>query len=259
MSKSNLITKINEWFAQQKFATDYTAVTGEIIRCLNELSVGEKVVQVLQGVEASLPDGNYTLDNGKAIAVLGGEIKEINDTTASETMETIGDVLDTSGVPVGQYAEDYKNKISAKLMDGTEVEVLSKGDALSIGDMVLLKDDAGEFTVKAPEGKHILEGGLTIYVDAEGLINELETEETDATTETDELKKQMGEMFASVSKMTSIIDELKTSLSSIKDENKSLTEKVNKFSVEPSAVSITEKHFSKVSSKEDKLKFLAKR
>jgi len=258
MSKSNLITKINEWFAQQKFATDYTAATGEIIRCLNDLAVGEKVVQVLQGVEASLPDGNYTLDNGKSIAVLGDEIKEINDTTASETMETIGDVLDTSGVPVEQYAE-YTNEISAKLIDGTEVKILSKGEALSIGDMVLIKDAAGEFTEKAPEGRHSLEGGLTIYVDAEGFINEMETEETDATTETDELKKQMGEMFAAVSKMTSVIDELKKSLSSIKDENKSLTEKVNKFSVEPSAVSITEKHFSKVSSKEDKLNFLSKR
>ncbi len=33
--------------------------------------------------------------------------------------------------------------------------------------------------VKAPEGKHELEGGLTIYTDAEGFINELETEATE--------------------------------------------------------------------------------
>jgi hypothetical protein len=73
MSKSNLISKIKELFAEEKFANDYTSTTGEIIRCMgSSLSVGEKVVQVLQGEEANLTDGSYVLDNGKSITVLGG-------------------------------------------------------------------------------------------------------------------------------------------------------------------------------------------
>ena len=81
---------------------------------------------------------------------------------------------------VEKMEDDYKNEIMSRLKDGTEVKVLSKGDALSVGDKVLVK--IGEDFVKAPEGKHELEGGLTIYTDAEGFINELETEETDKTT-----------------------------------------------------------------------------
>jgi len=258
--KSNLISKINEWFAEQKFATDYTAVTGEIVRCLGSLAVGEKVVQVLQGEEASLPDGQYVLDNGKAIQVLGGEIKEINDTTASQKMGDMVDALDNIGAT---EMADYKNEIAAKLVDGTEVKVLSKGDALSIGDMVLVKDAENNF-VKAPEGKHKLEGGLTIYTDAEGFINELETEDTelgeDKEDDKEELKKQMKKMFDAVTSLTTIIDELKSVVNSVKDENKELKDKFSKFSVEPSAPSITDKkHFSKVASKEEKLKFFSNR
>jgi hypothetical protein len=257
--KSNLISKINEWFADQKFATDYTAVTGEIVHYLNALSVGERVVQVLQGEEAPLTDGQYVLDNGKSIEVLGGEIKSINDTTASENMGIAEGALDSLGMPIEQYESEYKNEIAGKLIDGTEVKVLSKGDALSVGDSVLVKDASGEF-VKAPEGKHELEGGLTIYVDAEGFINELETAETDKTSELGEMKTQMAECFAAISTLTSMIDELKTSISSVKSENKDLTEKIEKFSVEASAPSITEKkHFSKVGSKEEKLKFFSNR
>ena len=263
MSKSNLISKIKELFAEEKFATDYTAATGEIIRCLgSSLSVGEKVVQVLQGEEAALTDGDYVLDNGKAISVLGGEIKEINDTTASENMENSEETKKEKTEDTGaiiEKMEDYKNEIASKLIDGTEVKILSKGDALSVGDMVLVKDAEGSF-VKPPQGKHELEGGLTIYVDAEGFINELETAETDIETEEDEMKKQMSEMFEAISTMKSMIDEMKSSFSSIKEENKELTEKINKFSAEPSAPSITEvKHFSKVKSKEDKLRFWSQR
>ncbi len=254
MSKSNLISKIKELFAEQKFATDYTAVTGEIIRCVGaSLSEGEKVVQVIGGEETSLTDGEYVLDNGKAITVLGGEIKTINDTTASESMEkteeTSGKTEDTGAII------EKMGSIETTLKDGTEVKVTTTGEGIAVGDLVEVK--SGEEWTKAPEGRHITVDGLVIYVDAEGLINELETEETE---EEDEMKKEMSEMFEAVSTMKSMIDELKSSLASIKEENKELTEKVNKFSAEPSVESITkEKHFSKVNSKEEKLKFFSKR
>lgn len=255
--KSNIIQKINEWFAEQKFATDYNAVTGEIVRCLGSLSVGEKVVQVLQGEEAPLTDGQYVLDNGKSIQVLGGEIKEINETTTRESMGIEEGVLDSLGTPVDQY-EDYKKEIDTKLADGTEVKILSKGDALSVGDEVLVKDAENNF-VKAPEGKHLLEGGLTIYTDAEGFINELETKETEDESD-DDMEEFGKKMFDVLAELKGMVDELKTTVETIKEENVELKEKMNKFSAEPSAPSITEKkHFSKVASKEEKLKFFAKR
>ena len=81
---SQIIARIKELFAEEKMAMDYTAATGEIIRCLgNELRVGERVEQVIGGIGTNLPDGNYLLDNGKSIVVAANEIKEINQPDAT--------------------------------------------------------------------------------------------------------------------------------------------------------------------------------
>lgn len=262
--KTSIIAKIRELFEKEEFAADYTAATNEIIRCLGDgLKVGEKVVQVLQGEEGNLPDGNYLLNNGKSITVAAGTIKEINEYRAEENMADMttkeqkdtGAIVEKPGGEKDKMAE-YKNEIESKLEDGTEVKVLSKGDALSVGDMVLVKDAAGEF-VKAPEGKHTLEGGLTIAVDAEGFINELETKETEDMGKPEEMK----EMFEAVSKLTSLISELKTEIESIKGTNTELTEKFSKFAAEPSVETITKKSesFSKSAGKQDKLKFFGQK
>jgi hypothetical protein len=255
MSKtSNIIAKIKELFAEEKMATDYTAATGEIIRCLGDgLKVGEKVVQIAAEKEASLPDGNYLLDNGKSITVAAGEIKEINEYNAENKPNEIYMEKDMEmGMGEDKMAE-YKNEIASKLMDGTEVKILSKGDALSVGDEVMVKDAEGNF-VPAPEGKHELEGGLVIYTDVKGFINELETKETE---EEDDREEEMKTMFEAVSTMKSIVDELKSTISDLRNENKELKERFNKFAAEPSVETITKKteNLSKTAKKEDKLKF----
>jgi hypothetical protein len=257
MSKtSNIIAKIKELFAEEKMAMDYTAATGEIIRCLGDgLKVGEPVVNVAAEKEAPLPDGNYLLDNGKSIMVEAGRIKEINQYDAeSDKPNEVYMEKETEMGMEGKMA-DYKNEIASKLMDGTEVKVLSKGDALSVGDEVLVKDAEGNF-VPAPEGKHELEGGLVIYTDVKGFINELETKETE---ERDDNEEEMKTMFEAVSTMKSIVDELKSTITDLKNENKELKERFNKFAAEPSVETITKKteNLSKTAKKEDKLKFFA--
>jgi hypothetical protein len=261
MSKtSNIIAKIKELFQEEKMAMDYTAATGEIIRCLGDgLRVGEKVEQVIGGIGTNLPDGNYLLDNGKSIVVEAGQIKEINQYDA--TSDKPNEVYMEKEMTMGDYKEkmaDYKNEIDSKLENGTEVKVLSKGDALSVGDMVLVKDAEGNF-VKAPAGEHKLEGGLTIYTDEQGFINELETEETEKEDEVD--NEEMKTMFEAVSTIKSIVDELKSTISDLKNENKELKERFNKFSAEPSVETIAKKPevLSPNAKKEDKLKFFAKR
>ena len=260
-SKTSIIAKIKELFAEEKMAADYTAATNEIIRCLGDgLKVGEKVVQILQGEEGNLPDGNYLLNNGKSITVQGGTITEINEYKAEEKMaeyttkeqKDTGAIIEREG---GEKMEDYKNEIVSKLKDGTEVKIMSKGDALSVGDSVLVKSADGSF-VKAPAGKHELEGGLTIYVDADGFINELETAETDKTTEADEMKS----MFEAVSNLATLVRELKAQIEKTTADNKDVKEKFNKFAAEPSAESITKKSsaYSKTAEKAEKLKFFAK-
>jgi hypothetical protein len=257
---SQIIARIKELFAEEKMAMDYTAATGEIIRCMGDgLRVGEEVKQVIGGVPTQLVDGNYLLDNGKSITVAAGTIKEINEYDASS--DKPNPVEMEKEMTMGDYKDkmaDYKNEIDSKLENGTEVKVLSKGDALSVGDMVLVKDAEGNF-VKAPEGEHKLEGGLTIYTDADGFINELETEETEKEDEAD--NEEMKTMFEAVSTIKSMVDELKASIKEMKDENTELKNRFNKFAAEPSVETIAKKPelIAPSAKKEDKLKFFATR
>jgi hypothetical protein len=255
MSKtSNIIAKIKELFQEEKMAMDYTAATGEIIRCLGDgLKVGEPVVNIAAGTEAPLPDGNYLLDNGKSITVEAGRIKEINQYDAESDKPNEVYMEKETEMGMENKMADYKNEIASKLMDGTEVKILSKGDALSVGDEVLVKDAEGKF-IPAPEGKHELEGGLVIYTDVKGFINELETKETE---ERDDNEEEMKTMFEAVSTMKSMVDELKSTITELSKENKELKERFNKFAAEPSVETITKKtpSLSKTAKKEDKLKF----
>ena len=249
--KTNIIAKIKELFKEEKMAADYTAVTGEIIRCLGEeLSVGEKVVQVSQGEESTLPDGSYFLDNGKSIVVEAGEIKQITDVQPKET-EVYAEKEEEK--PEEDKVEKMESVIETKLTDGTEVRVIVSGDQLDIGDKVEVKDSEGNF-VNAPEGRHQTIEGLIIYVDADGLINEIETTETEKETEEDEEedREELKSLFEAVSTLKSLIDELRK-------QNKELNEKFNKFSKEPSVESVTKRSqtFSKTASKENKLKFFS--
>ncbi|NBR98895.1 MAG: hypothetical protein EBT42_00645 [Actinobacteria bacterium] len=260
MSKtSNIIAKIKELFQEEKMAADYTAATGEIIRCIGDgLKVGEKVVNIAADTEAPLPDGNYLLDNGKSITVAAGEIKEINEYQASsDTPNPIAMGTETEMGMENKMA-DYKNEIASKLKDGTEVKILSKGDAVSVGDEVMVKDASGQF-VKAPEGDHELEGGLTINVDAEGFINELSTAAEEASDQSG--SEEMKTMFEAVSTIKSMVDELKSTLTDLRTENKELKERFNKFASEPSVETITKKteNLSKNAKKEDKLKFFGQK
>lgn len=258
---SQIIAKIKELFAEEKMAMDYTAATGEIIRCMGDgLRIGEQVKQVIGGVPTELPDGNYLLNDGKSIVVSAGSISEINQPDA--TSDKPNEVYMENETPMVDELKDkmadYNKEIDTKLMDGTEVKILSKGDALSVGDEVMVKDADGNF-VKAPAGKHELEGGLTIYTDEAGFINELETAETDKTTESNE--EEMKTMFEAVSTIKSVVDELKATINDLRTENKELKERFNKFAAEPSAETITKRseNLSTGAKKEDKLKFFAYR
>ena len=254
-TKTNILSKIKELFADQKMMEDYTAATNEIIRCLGDsLAVGERVAQVIGGVETDLPDGNYLLNNGKSITTVGNVIKEINEYRAEENLGKTQMESDAASTdqkdPKMEEMEDYKNEILTKLVDGTEAKILSKGDAMSVGDKVEVKDAEGNF-MKAPAGEHKLEGGLVIYVDELGFINELETEETE----------EMKSMFEAISQLTILVGELKKTISNVSKENSELTEKFNKFSKEPSVESVTKKQatLSKSADKLERAKFFGGR
>lgn len=159
---------------------------------------------------------------------------------------------------------EYKNEILSKLLDGTEVKILTKGEAVSIGDMVLVK--VGEGFEKAPEGEHKLEGGLVVRVNAEGYIDELETEEEaeEETKEEEEEKggEEMEALFGMVEKMADMMTKLKDEVVGLKKVNQSLEERFEKFSKEPITESFAEANkvkFTTFETKEDRLKFFSQR
>jgi len=257
--KSSILAKIRELFAQEMMAADYETTDGKIIRCLGDsLRVGEKVAEVVSGKEQDIFDGTYRLNDGRILEVAAGVIKGITEVEKGNVSDTgqIEQMAKNEGLPnvIIEKMEDYKNEIDSKLKDGTEVKVLSKGDALSVGDMVLVKDAEGNF-VKAPEGKHELEGGLTIYTDAEGFINELETEATEMgdDMEGDEMRR----MFEALEQLTSVVTNLKEKFESVEKTNSSLTERFEKFAAEPSTGSVAtpKKELSRTASKQERAKY----
>lgn len=248
--KTNIIAKIKELFAEVKMAKDYTAATGEIIRAYGEgLAVGDEVAEIAAEKESPLPDGSYLLDNGKSIVVEAGKIKEVNEVRSEDETNPVA-------MEETEMAE-YKNEIESKLVDGTEVKILTKGEALSVGDEILVKQ--GEEYVKAPAGEHELEGGLVVEVNDEGFIDELKTKEVEEVDEAE--NEEMKTMFEAVSTIKSMVDELKETINSLKTENTELKERFNKFAAEPSADTITKtkENVVKLTSKDDKLRFFGKK
>jgi hypothetical protein len=260
--KSSILAKIRELFAQEMMAADYETTDGKIIRCLGDsLRVGEKVVEVVSGKEQDIFDGTYRLNDGRILEVAAGVIKDITEVEKGNVSNTgqIEQMAKNEGMPnvIIEKMADYKNEIDAKLEDGTEVKVLSKGDALSVGDMVLVKDAEGNF-VKAPQGEHKLEGGLTIEVDDEGFINELETAETAEEMGKDKMKEdEMRRMFEALGQLTSVVTSLKEKFESVEKTNSSLTERFEKFAAEPSTGSVAtpKKELSRTATKQERAKY----
>ena len=252
MDKKNILTKIKELFntQEEKFeGMDYKTQDGRILRVMGGMDVGTEVMEITPDGEMTIEDGNYVLEDGMVLMIHGGKITEV--TEIEDEMEEVTDTI-TEDVEMGGDYKDkmedgYNKEIDTKLVDGTEIRVLTKGDAISVGDMVLVK--VGEGYKEAPEGRHEVEGGLVVYTDAQGNINEIETKETEENDE-------MSELFTSISKLVDEVKELRKELGEVKNENVELKSKFSKFSKEPSDEPTKhEIKFSGKMTKDDKINF----
>jgi hypothetical protein len=192
------------------FGKEYKDIkSGENILRVDEMK--EEATVVLVTPEGLMPvlDGEYETEEG-ILEIEAGKIKKI------------------------KMEKDLKFA-EAELADGTKVRV--DGD-LSVGKKVEVEVN-GEF-VKAPEGKHTLSDGKVIYVDAEGLINEIETEATAEidleveanlppyVKEDDEIikeKPELEDVLNRLVKLEEVIEELK----SYKENMKKVDMKLESF------------------------------
>jgi molybdopterin converting factor small subunit len=245
MDKKGILTKIKELFSttEEVFAGDYKTQDGRIIRCYGEgLDVGEMVKEITADGEMDIEDGDYILEDGVTLTVASGKITSVG--------EMVGDVEEEMGDMLPEEEKDMMKDLETELMDGTKVRVL--GGELVVGAKVEAEID-GKF-VNAPEGEHNLADGRVIYVDADGLINEIQTPDTKKEDETG-----MEEVFSAISNLVDEVKSLRGELKTIKDENEELKTRVNKFAAEPSAEPLPTKVEFKSKSKSDILAFMSKR
>lgn len=255
MDKKTIITQIKEFFSstEEKFEKDYKTVDGRIIRCYGEgLEVGEEVKEITEEGEMALEDANYELEDGLVISIVEGKISEIQEVTAPEEMEE----------SLEQETTIEMAEVETELTDGTKVKVttVAEDGTLAIGDKVEVMDEEGNW-VNAPEGKHETVDGLIIYVDAEGLINEIETPATEEVTEEMEevVEEVNDEMFNSINLILEEVKSLREELNSIKEENTELKSRVETFAKAPSDEPLKKTpDFNKLN-KEERLKFFGKK
>lgn len=241
--KKGVLAKIRELFevSNVKMEGDYKTLDGRIIRCYGEtLELGVEVKEITEDGEMALEDGDYSLEDGTTLSVVGGKITEVSD-TASDNVEgeTEMGVLTDMGF------------LDTSLLDGTKVRV--EGVDLIVGAKIEIEKDGS--WIQAPEGQHDLADGRVIFVDGEGLINDIQTAETRNVSEVG-----MEEIFKSIEELTSIVFGLKENFNSVVNENKELKERFNAFSKSPSTETIKKvPMFSSTQTKEEKLKFFGQR
>jgi hypothetical protein len=250
MNKKGILTKIKELFAQEKMEGDYKTQDGRIIRCYGEgLDVGEMVKEITADGEVDLPNGDYELEDGLILNVVDGKITNITEQTEAEEID-VDDVEDSISMEDKDMVEkDKMGDLETTLMDGTKVRVI--GGELAVGAKVEVEVD-GTY-VNAPAGQHNLADGRVIYVDAEGLINEIETPTTKREDE-----EGMAEVFTALTSLVDEVKKLRNEVKLVKKENTELKNNFSKFSKSPSEEPTKhEVKFSK-QDKDAKLKFFAR-
>ena len=252
MDKKNILTKIKELFNSEveRFeGTDYKTQDGRIIRCYGGgLEVGEMVKEITSEGEVDIEDGNYVLEDGIVLIIKGGMIESVEE-EMEEVTDTITEDVSMIEQDKDMVEEDKMADLETTLMDGTKVRVI--GGELVVGAKVEAEID-GKY-INAPEGQHNLADGRVIYVDADGLINEIETPDTKKEDE------EMSDLFSAVSKLVDEVKSLKNEVKLIKEENDTLKSKFGKFSKEPSDTKTTHEVKLSTMSKDDRLKFFGKK
>jgi hypothetical protein len=165
------------------------AKSGDLILRVEADDFAEGMVVSLVTPDGLIPveDGTYPLEDGRELYIVAGKIDKIEMPEEELEEETIDETADI------EMAE-------TTLMDGTKVKV--EGD-VAVGNKVLVEKD-GEY-VKAPEGQHNLADGKVIYVDADGLINEVETPETKSVDEEMEIAVEAPAYVDETAGMTSSV------------------------------------------------------
>jgi len=238
--KKSIIEKIKRMFEQEEQALEFIEVKtkdGKILRATDML-IGSEIKEITEDGEVMLEDGEYVTQEGFLIKVesnLISDIKEpemevVEEMESEEVVEKMANVMRTDGVAI--YYE---------------------GTDLVPGETKLFLDE--ELTQPAPEGHHLLEGGLIVMIQDGVLVSvdEVPEKEEEVVEEVNEFENQV----------LSALETLKNEFETLKSENEKLKERFNKFAAEPSEESVkTKVDFSTLDKKQlknERLKFFGQK
>ena len=241
------------------------------------LEAGEAIYEITEDGEQELEDGSYELENGMTIEVEFGLIKSVKEGEEASITEEV--------------ELEFMN---VNLVDGGTIFIVTEGEAPAVGDVVLDVEDgervtdmtyhldngdtivvvdgmiseivkateevAAEFAdglpsayIELPVGVHTI--GENIYTVIEQVIDEgLESEYTYNVIES-----IVPVDVEEVEDIVAEVAELKEEFRALRDENKFLKAKFQKFAAEPSEDSTKTKVDFKKANKNERLKFYSNR
>jgi hypothetical protein len=241
--KKSIIEKIRAIFEEEKEEMTYMDVKtadGKILR-VTEMVIGGLVKELTEDGEVDIEgEVEFTTEEGFTVMVKDGVIEDIKEPVVEELEEDKKEE---------EVEEEVKVEM-ANVMRNDGVAIYYQGPELVVGETTLWLDEA--MTEPAPEGEHILEGGIKVTI-VDGVLAEMvEIEVEEEATEN-----------AFESEMFNILNSIKAELDSIKAENKKLSERFNKFASEPSDEPTNTKvdfaQLNKAQMRDEKLKFFGKR
>jgi hypothetical protein len=241
--KKSIIEKIRAIFEEEQeemVYMDIKTADGKILR-VTEMVIGGLVKELTEDGEVDIEgEVEFTTEEGFTVMVKDGVIEDIKEPVVEELEEDKKEE---------EVEEEVKVEM-ANVMRNDGVAIYYQGPELVVGETTLWLDEA--MTEPAPEGEHILEGGIKVTI-VDGVLAEMvEIEVEEEATEN-----------AFESEMFNILNSIKAELDSIKAENKKLSERFNKFASEPSDEPTNTKvdfaQLNKAQMRDEKLKFFGKR
>lgn len=181
----------------------------------------DKIVSMLS--EFNIPTSHIFATGSNTL-----KVEKINELGIDKHYDDNPDVINKLGkigikFTINKNQNNMKKKLifrDYKLKNGATITI--DGD-MEIGSYVYLLGEDGS-REQAPEGEHILEDGTTIFVDAEGYINEVRTAATTETTESNEQMQVTPEEIMAVvnpmfDEMRAIVAELQSRIEMLEGMN----------------------------------------
>jgi hypothetical protein len=241
--KKSIIEKIRAIFEEEKEETNFMDIKtadGKILR-VTEMIIGGLVKELTEDGEVEIEgEVEFVTEDGFTVMVKDGVIEDIKEPVVEEMEDKKED------------EEEVKVEM-ANVMRTDGVAIYYEGTELVVGETKLWLDEA--MTEPAPEGEHLLEGGIKVTV-ADGVLTEMVEVEVEVEEEMSKENEFEGEMY-------NILNSIKAELDSLKEENKKLSERFNKFAAEPSEeptnVKVDFSKLNKAETRNERLKFFGSR